>query len=124
MLFRSDLATTAPARALIVEGAPASVLGVAKDRFPIVPVTWLMRGNQFLSDTKIQRVHMPVLFVHAVNDRNVTERNGRALYALANEPKTFLELPVGGHNHAPSENVEIYVDGVARFLNVLRATTP
>ena len=113
-----DLATTASARALIVEGAPASVLAVAKERFPIVPVEWLMRRNQFPSDTKIQRVHMPVLFVHARDDRDVRESNGRRLYALANTPKSFLELPSGGHRRAPSENAELYLNGLAAFLGL------
>jgi membrane protein DedA with SNARE-associated domain/pimeloyl-ACP methyl ester carboxylesterase len=116
-----DLATTVPAHALIAEAAPASVLGVAKERFPLVPVGWLMTRNHFASDAKIQRVHMPVLFIHARDDVDVPEHNGRELYALANQPKSFLELPKGGHKHAPSENADLYLDGVAGFLNVPRA---
>jgi uncharacterized protein len=111
-----DLATTAPARALIAEAAPASVIEVAKARFWFVPVGSLMTRNHFLSDEKIQRVHMPVLFVHARDDRDVPESNGRALYALANEPKGFLELPSGGHRLGPSENSQVFLDGVGRFL--------
>jgi membrane protein DedA with SNARE-associated domain/pimeloyl-ACP methyl ester carboxylesterase len=111
-----DLATTAPARALIAEAAPASVFGVAKARFPFVPVSWLMTRNHFPSDTKIQLVHMPVLFVHARDDRDVPEQNGRDLYALANAPKVFLELPSGGHKYGPSKNAALYLDGVGKFL--------
>jgi membrane protein DedA with SNARE-associated domain/fermentation-respiration switch protein FrsA (DUF1100 family) len=116
-----DLATTAPAGALIVEGAPASVLSVAKERFPLIPVGWLLTRNLFLSDTMIQRVHMPVLFIHARDDAIVAEHNGRALYALANEPKTFLELPRGGHEHGPAESSDVWIQGVSRFLTVPRA---
>jgi uncharacterized protein len=112
-----DLATAAPARALIVEAAPASVIGVAKERFPFVPVEWLMTRNHFLSDEKIRQVHMPVLFIHARDDRDVPESNGRALYGLANEPKVFIELPSGGHKYGPSENSELYLDGVGKFLS-------
>jgi fermentation-respiration switch protein FrsA (DUF1100 family) len=112
-----DLATVAPARALIVEAAPASVIGVAKERFPFVPVEWLMTRNHFLSDEKIRQVHMPVLFIHARDDRDVPESNGRALYELANEPKGFLELPSGGHKYGPWQNSGLYLDGVGKFLS-------
>jgi fermentation-respiration switch protein FrsA (DUF1100 family) len=111
-----DLATTVRARALIAEGAPASVLGVAKERFPMVPVELLMRRNQFPSNEKIARVHMPVMFVHARDDRQVPEHNGRELFALANEPKTFLELPSGGHVRGPAENAPLFLGAVGAFL--------
>jgi len=46
----------------------------------------------------LQKVSCPVLVVHSSDDEIIPFRHGRALYAVANEPKQFLELK-GDHNN-------------------------
>lgn len=112
-----DLATKRPPRAVLSEGSPASVVGVGARQFFFLPVDRLMVHNRFESDRKIAQVHAPILFVHGVHDRRVPEANGRRLYALANAPKQFLELPNGGHNDAPVASDSVFLGGVSRFLS-------
>jgi membrane protein DedA with SNARE-associated domain/pimeloyl-ACP methyl ester carboxylesterase len=111
-----DLATKRSARALLVEGSPASVVAVGARDFFFLPVDWLMTSNRFESDRKIEAVHAPILVVHGAHDRRVPIANGRRIYALANPPKAFLELPEGGHDNAPAMSDSVFLAGVRDFL--------
>jgi membrane protein DedA with SNARE-associated domain/pimeloyl-ACP methyl ester carboxylesterase len=111
-----DLATKRAARAVLVEGGPASVVAVGAHDFFFLPVDWLMTSNRFESDREIAGVHAPILFVHGLHDRRVPITNGRRLYALANPPKAFLELPDGGHDNAPAMSDSVFLGGVRDFL--------
>jgi fermentation-respiration switch protein FrsA (DUF1100 family) len=53
--------------------------------------------DQFQSDERIGKVHAPLLVMHGGHDPGINIRFGRRLFALANEPKRFVEFPDGGH---------------------------
>ncbi|HXY59216.1 MAG TPA: alpha/beta hydrolase [Methylocystis sp.] len=91
-----SLASKHEAAALVLLAPFLSAMDVAASRFPLLPVRWLMR-DQFRSDLAISSVRMPLLMIHGERDRVIPVSSGRRLFQLANEPKTFLGVPGGGH---------------------------
>lgn len=90
------LAATHAASALVLDSPFSSAVDVAAAHYGIFPVRWLM-VDQFRSDLAIRDVHIPVLVVHGDKDWIVPIGLGERLFALANEPKTFLHVPGGAH---------------------------
>jgi fermentation-respiration switch protein FrsA (DUF1100 family) len=93
-----DMASHVPVRALILEGAPSSLVDIGQMRYPYVPIRLLMR-NPFESIRKIANVRAPVLFLHSPEDTIVPIEEGRRLFVAANNPKAFVEVH-GGHIYA------------------------
>jgi uncharacterized protein len=90
------LAVTHEAAALVLEAPYFSALDIASTHYPFFPVRWLML-DQFRSDLAIRRVHIPVLMVHGEEDDVISISSAKRLFALANEPKTFMSAPGRGH---------------------------
>ena len=109
-----DLASRVGEAALILEGAPASVVRIAQERYPFFPVRLLMR-NQFESVNKIGRIRSPALFLHSPEDAVIPIAEGRRLFAAAAGPKTFVEVR-GGHVQASEVDAEHFADAITRFL--------
>lgn len=81
---------------LILEAPYTSTADVAASDLPFVPVRLLMK-DQFHSDQRIGKVHVPLLVMHGEHDHAIPIRFARRLFALANEPKRFVSFPEGGH---------------------------
>ena len=92
-----QMATEYNAAALILESPYTSVPDVGADRYPMVPVHWLLRDH-YDSLSKIKDVHMPLLLLHGEADQVVPVKFGRQLFAAANEPKQAEFIPEAGHN--------------------------
>lgn len=115
--------------ALILESTFTSVPELAKKYYPIFPVRWLAR-IRYDNASRLREVRCPVLIVHSRDDELVPIDHGRALFELAAEPKTFLEIR-GSHNTGFMMSGQSYRRGLARFLDILdggksvaRATLP
>ncbi len=91
------VASQRPARALILEAPFTAASDVGAERYPYIPVSLLMQ-DKFLSRERIKDVHMPVLIAHGDRDSVVPYAEGQRLFALANQPKTFVRIPGGEHN--------------------------
>lgn len=109
-----NLASEVPAAAVILEGAPASLVAIGQRDYPWMPVRLVMR-NPFESILKIGRVEAPILFLHSPEDRVIPIEDGRRLFAAAPEPKQFVEVR-GGHVAPAEEDEEAYFEAVRRFL--------
>jgi fermentation-respiration switch protein FrsA (DUF1100 family) len=90
------LAARHEAAALVLDSPFLSAVSIAAERYPIFPVSLLMR-DPMRSDLAIGRAHVPVMMLHGEEDRIVPISSARALFALANEPKEFVALPGAGH---------------------------
>jgi fermentation-respiration switch protein FrsA (DUF1100 family) len=90
------LASERPIAKLILEAPFTSAADVAASGLPFVPVRLLMK-DQFHSDQRIGKVHVPLLIMHGERDPGIDIRFSRRLFALANEPKRFVSFPDGGH---------------------------
>ena len=98
------LAAEHPGRALVLESPFTSTVDVAEGMLPWAPVRLLM-WDRFQSDRWIGKVRMPVLIVHGDHDGAIPFAEGKALYALANDPKSFVRIPGGGHDDLPDHGL-------------------
>lgn len=108
------LAAQVPVRALILEAPYTATSDVAAGLFPWLPVHLVMR-DQFRSRDVIGQVHAPVLIAHGDRDTVVPFEEGQILFALANEPKTFVRMPGSGHATLTRDGV---YEHYFRFLGV------
>lgn len=113
-----DLASNVPSGAVILEGAPASLVDIGQQQYPMFPIRLVMR-NPFDSILKIGRVRAPLLFLHSPSDTIVPITEGRRLYEAAPSPKTFVEVP-GGHIHASDTDVVVFYGAIKAFLKAQR----
>jgi fermentation-respiration switch protein FrsA (DUF1100 family) len=111
---------TAPA-GLILESSFTSVPALARKYYPIFPVRWLARIH-YDSASRLPTVNCPVLVVHSRDDELIPFAHGRALFDLARDPKSFVELR-GDHNAAFMLSGRHYREGLARFITRLDANT-
>ena len=90
------LATQYTVKAVIFDGAFSSVTDVSKSIYPFMPVS-LMLKDKWNSEERIKKVQAPTLFIHSKQDRTVSFRFGKKLFASANEPKKHIWLEGPGH---------------------------
>jgi hypothetical protein len=112
-----DLASQVDEAAVILEGAPASIVAIGQQRYPFFPIRMLIR-NPFESITRIGKVGSPVLFLHSPTDTIVPIAEGRRLFEAAPSPKQFVEV-TGGHVYASEKDPQFF-PAVRSFLNAHR----
>lgn len=115
-----DLAAQVHPAAVVLEGAPASVVAIGEQRYPIFPVRLLIR-NRFESILKIPGVTSPKLFLHSRGDDIVPIEEGRRLFDAASPPKQWVEVN-GGHIYAAEKDPAFfaYVQEFLTEQHVLR----
>jgi fermentation-respiration switch protein FrsA (DUF1100 family) len=107
------LASQAEEAAVILEGAPSSIVAIGEQRYPIFPVRLLIH-NPFESILRVGRIHAPKLFLHSPEDAVVPIAEGRRLFDAAVAPKQFIEV-TGGHVYA-SETDPRFFPAIGAFL--------
>lgn len=110
-----DLAAHVDEAAVVLEGAPASLVGIGARRYPLFPVRLIMR-NPFESIAKVDRVHSPMLFLHSPEDDIVPYQDGRRLYDQAQPPKRFVDVR-GGHIDANQVDEAVFFGAIRAFLD-------
>jgi fermentation-respiration switch protein FrsA (DUF1100 family) len=108
-----DLASHVREAAVILEGAPSSIVALAHLRYPWIPVSLVVR-NRFESIGKIGDVRAPLLFLHSPDDQIVPTDDSQLLFDAAHNPKQFVEVS-GGHIYA-SEQDPRFFPAVRAFL--------
>ena len=103
--------------AVVLEGAPASVVDIGQRRYPFFPIRLLIK-NPFESITRIGAVGSPVLFLHSPEDAVIPIAEGRRLFDAAPQPKQFVEVS-GGHIYA-SEKDPRFFPAIGTFLRSQR----
>ena len=114
------LASTVDARAVVLEGAPASIVDIGQARYPMFPVRWIIR-NPFNAIERVGGIRAPLLFLHSPDDTVVPLREGRRLFDAAPSPKTFVEVR-GGHIESSEIDRDAFYGAVRAFLT--SATAP
>jgi uncharacterized protein len=109
------LASEAPKAAVILEGAPASLVSIGQQQYPLFPIRLLMR-NPFESILRISRISAPILFLHSPEDDIVPIVEGRRLYEAARPPKRFVEVR-GGHINATDVDKAVFFGAIRSFLD-------
>jgi fermentation-respiration switch protein FrsA (DUF1100 family) len=116
-----DLASQVQPAAVILEGAPASIVAIGEQRYPLLPIRLFIR-NPFESIRKIDGVKSPKLFLHSVGDEIVPIEEGRRLFDAAPQPKQWIQVQ-GGHVYA-AERDPAFFGYVRSFLSEQRLLIP
>jgi fermentation-respiration switch protein FrsA (DUF1100 family) len=116
------LASEAEAGAVILEGAPSSLIAIGEEQYPFFPIRLIMR-NPFESIRRIHRVRAPILFLHSPEDAVIPIAEGRRLYEAAPADKTFVEVR-GGHVDATTADTDRFYGAIRSFLGAHRVLPP
>jgi fermentation-respiration switch protein FrsA (DUF1100 family) len=109
-------------RGVILEGAPASIVDIGQQRYPMFPIRLIIR-NPFHAIRKVDRIRAPMLFLHSPEDDIVPFAEGRRLFEAAPAPKKFVEVR-GGHIEASELDHEVFYAAVREFLALSADTDP
>ena len=109
-----DLAKTVEAAALISESTFTSTADMARELYPFLPLGLFMT-IKYDNRSKIQKVTIPKLIIHSLNDEIVPYHHGEELFRLAREPKVFYQMR-RGHNDAILLERDEYFKEVGNFL--------
>jgi dipeptidyl aminopeptidase/acylaminoacyl peptidase len=107
------VATSRPARAVVLESAFSSARAMARQHYWFLPP-----GLVHLTMDNVARARalaVPLLVVHGTEDRIAPIRMGRAV-AEAGRARVFLELPGTGHNDTYAMGADRYRAAVHTFL--------
>lgn len=109
---------------VILEGAPASLVGIGQAQYPLFPIRLLMR-NPFDAILRVGQITSPLLFLHSPEDTIVPFNQGRQLFEAARATKTFIEIR-GGHVNSAELDGRVFFGAVRKFLHatVLAADQP
>ena len=92
------VASVRPADALLLETPFLSAVTVAAERYPYLPVYWVMQ-DQFPVNEWIEDVEEPVFIAHGTADSVVGFSNGERLYQLVPNKDEFWIVPGGNHGN-------------------------
>ena len=101
------LATEHKEAALVLFGAFTSIPDVAVQRYPWLPLRWMV-GVQMNSLQRIAHILMPVVIAHSRSDRVIPYTHAERLYAAAPEPKRLLLLDALGDDHLGGHATALY----------------
>jgi fermentation-respiration switch protein FrsA (DUF1100 family) len=109
------MASERPSLGVILQSPYVSVAVRAGEIMRWLPARILVT-DRFDSIARIASIQAPLLIVHGALDHVIPIRHGRALFAAAREPKSFVELADRGHNemHGPE-----FAASVQKFLESL-----
>lgn len=111
------VASQRSAEALLLETPFLSAVTVAAERYPYLPVGWVMQ-DQYRNDEWIAQVDEPVMVAHGTADTVVGFSNGERLFALALNPVELLVYEGGTHGNLWGrglwQDVRAFLDGEAQ----------
>ena len=114
-----DLAVRHPeAAGLIVEGSFTStraMVNFQKGLFWMFPIDFLLT-QRFDSLSKVDRLQMPVLFIHGNADNVVPVEMSKKMFEAAPEPKQLYIVPEGGHTNVAQIGGAEYLQILSQFL--------
>ena len=109
------LASTVESRGVVLEGAPASIVDIGQERYPMFPIRWIIR-NPFNAIEKVAGIRAPLLFLHSPEDTVIPFKSGRRLFDAAPSPKTFVEVR-GGHIESSEIDRDVFYGTIRAFID-------
>lgn len=111
-----DCALDCPVAGLVVQSSFTHIRDAAKAMFPTLPLH-LAATRQFRSIDKVDRIHVPKLFIHGDSDESVPVELGKKLFEVASEPKELYIVRHAGHNDVHRYGGRRYFRRLSRFRN-------
>ncbi len=90
------VASEGGAAGLVLEAPYTSIVDVAADAYPYVPVRWLMR-DRFDTEALVDRIKVPVLIFHSTDDPSIPFHMGQTLADELGDRATFVKMEGAGH---------------------------
>jgi fermentation-respiration switch protein FrsA (DUF1100 family) len=110
----ANLASKNKPNKLILETPYYSLLDIAKERFPFLPLNWLMK-YKLLSHVFIQTVTCPIIIFHGTNDTIVPYKSGKRLFdSIPHKIIKFYTVDRGEHNNLIE--FKAYLEGIDEVL--------
>ncbi len=102
--FATHLAKSKASKGLVLESTPASLQEVAKEKYPFLPIKWLLK-YKFKNTDNISAISTPTYVIHGTDDDLVPFEHGQRLFELS---KTSIKefFPIKGGNHNDLSNFE------------------
>lgn len=101
---------------LLLEAPFYSLIHEAKNRFPIIPVQWLMNYS-LPSYQYIQEANCPITIIHGTSDNVIPFASGNDLFqVIPGNNKELVVIPGGGHNDLA--HFEIYQQALRKTLKL------
>ena len=107
-----DLASRRECGGVVLEAPFTSGRDVAGE---VLPVIGPLLFRSFDSEIKIAKIRAPLLFFHGDHDRVIPLKLGRALFNVAPQPKSFIEVRGAGHNDLVETAGPSYREGLREF---------
>jgi len=110
-----------PPAALLLESALASLSQLKSDASQLdFPIGFIANAT-WDTEHRIERVHVPLLMLHGIDDDYVRIENSERVFAHANEPKRLVRIPGAHHGDIPQVAPELWADEVrAHFVNAFQ----
>jgi fermentation-respiration switch protein FrsA (DUF1100 family) len=110
------VASQGGAKALVLDRTFDRLVNVAADKYPIVPINWLMR-NRYDSIAKLTVYKNPLVVLHGTEDSLIPIHHSKTLYASARcEKKHWIQVEGLAHNDAlPLQSLRQIVAQVRQF---------
>lgn len=81
---------------VILDAPYTTMTDVAALHYPYLPARWLMT-DRYLSKKYVGRINAPLLIVHGEDDQVIPVEMGRAMFAMAKDPKQIATFKGAGH---------------------------
>lgn len=112
--FATYVAANNHPKQLILEAPFYSLDEVASERFPIYPVSWVLKYH-FPTYQYLKEVSCPILILHGTDDSVVNYKNGEKLSKIKTKGKLiFITFPKGNHHNLV--NYELYKNTLDSIL--------
>lgn len=110
-----ELALRNPVGGLILEGAFTRLRDLARYHYPALPPVFL--GQFSMENIRlIDRLQVPVYFIHGLDDKICPVWMGRALFERARPPKDIFWIPGAGHVDGHEVAVDAFYDRPIEFF--------
>ena len=111
-----QVAKTYPPRVLLLFSTFSSLVDVAANSYPWLPVRWVIR-NRFLSLSAMVDFQIPLLQLHGTRDRLIPIEMGKKLFEASPATlKQFVPIEGAGHNNLP---IAEHLKTIKSFLDSL-----
>jgi len=110
----TQMAEEFPVKGLILLAPYLSVPKMAQMDYPFLPAKYMVL-DRFENEKKIGKIHVPVLIVNGTLDEVIPPSQGKQLYDMANEPRTYDSLRDHGHNDLFQDFAPLGLDWAGRL---------
>jgi len=118
----TEIATRYHSAGLVLESTFSTMPAVAKDVYPLIPVSLIIH-TKYANIDKIRQIHCPLLIIHSTEDEYIGFHHGQALYNAYNPRayqghKHFVAI-AGAHNDGFFTSMDQYKQGINEYISIL-----